>query len=84
MSALIITAAGKVECLYTEAVDLSALGPLTVKRATDIAYDNKAREWKVRDMSGNAIFGNCSREACLEWERSYLEQRATLKHGGEA
>jgi len=84
VSALIITATGKVECLYTEAVDLSTLGPLTVNRATDIAYDNEAGQWRVRDMSGKAVYGNCSREACLAWERSYLEQRETLKHGGIA
>jgi hypothetical protein len=84
VSALIITEAGTCECLYTENIDLSTLGALTVKRATDIAFDNDSQEWKVRDMSGLALFGNCSREICLEWERDYLEQRETNKHGGEA
>jgi len=83
VSALIITATGKVECLYTEAVDLSALGPLTVNRATDIAFDNEAGQWRVRDMSGRTLFSSCSRETCLLRERDYLERLETEKHGGE-
>jgi hypothetical protein len=81
--ALIVTPSGVCECLYTEAVDLAALGTLSVRRATDIGFDNASREWTVKDMAGNALFSDGSREVCLEWEREHLEQRETLNHGGE-
>ena len=82
MTALIITPAGLCECLYTEAIDLSVLGTLTVARATNIGFDNASRQWTVRDMGGNALFSDGSRETCLEWERRHLEDRETARHGG--
>ena len=81
-AALIVTPAGAVECLYTEAIDLWKLGDLTVRRATDIAFDNDSQLWTVRDPGGCALYRHCSREACLTWERDYLERRETAKHGG--
>ena len=79
---LIVTTAGVVECLYTEAVDLSELGMLSVKRATDIGFDDAEQQWKVRDMDGRELYGHGSREACLDWERSFLQETYDKKHGG--
>lgn len=84
MSALIVTPAGNVECLYTEAIDLSVLGTLAVARATDIAFDDASQQWEVKDMGGNALFSDGSREICLEWERLFLEDRETARHGGSS
>lgn len=81
-AALIVTTAGGVECLYTEAFDLWKLGDLSVSRATDIAFDNASQLWVVRDNGGRELYRHCSRETCLEWERDYLEQQETAKHGG--
>ena len=81
-AALIITPAGVVECLYTEAFDLWKLGDLRVSRATDIVFDNDSQLWEVWDNGGRELYRHCSREACLEWERGYLEQQETAKHGG--
>ncbi len=81
-AALIVTTAGVVESLYTEAVDLSLLGSLSVKRATDIAFDDAAQQWKVRDMDGRELYGHGSREACLDWEREHLQETEDAKHGG--
>lgn len=81
-AALIVTTAGVVECLYTECVDLSELGKLSVARATDIAFDGASQQWKVRDMDGRELYGHGSREACLEWERGYLEETEDARHGG--
>ena len=81
-AALIVTIAGVVECLYTEAVDLSLLGKLSIARATDIAFDDAAQQWKVRDMAGRELFGNGSRQTCLDWERTHLQNCEDAKHGG--
>lgn len=80
---LIVTPTGLCECLYTEAIDLARLGDLSVRRATDIAFDNGSQEWRVRDTGGRELYGHASREACLTWEREYLERQETAKHGGE-
>lgn len=83
MSAVIITPAGICECLYTEEVDLSAIGSLRVKRATRIVFDNRSGYWVVTDMADNELYRARSRQACLDWERVTLEQEQTLNHGGE-
>lgn len=84
MSALFITPAGVCECLYTEQIDLSAIGRIHVRRATHIIYDNAERHWVVTDTLENKLFSHSKREVCLKWEQGYLEKRETLKHGGEA
>ena len=81
-AALIVTTAGVCECLYTEAIDLWKLGDLTVKRATDIIYDNDSQLWEVWAGAGRALYRHCSREACLEWERTHLQETYDKKHGG--
>ena len=81
-AALFVTPTGAVECLYTEAVDLWKLGDLSVSRATDIAFDNDSQLWEVRAGTGSALYRHFSREACLTWERDYLELLETAKHGG--
>lgn len=81
-AALIITQDGAVECLYTEAIDLSLLGPLQIRRATDIAFDNTLQRWTVRDGGNRELYSHCSREACLEWERDHLRTIGDAKHGG--
>ena len=50
MTALIITPKGLCECLYTEVIDLSVLGTLTVVRATNIGFDNASQQWTVKDI----------------------------------
>lgn len=69
---LIFTADGRGCCLYTEAINLSDLGKLTVSRATVIEFDNKAQYWRVLDPDGFPMFNAPSRQECLEWERRYL------------
>lgn len=64
---------GRVDCLYTEAIDLRALGRLEVFRATDIRFNEPTQQWEVRCAStGRQLHSNPSREACLIWERENL------------
>jgi len=64
---------GRIDCMYTEAIDLRVLGRLQVFRATDIRFCEKSQEWKVRCAStGELLHTNPSREACLAWERQHL------------
>ena len=63
--------------LYTEAIDLSRLGPLQIERATTIEFDNHSQVWRVKDRSGQALFASASRERCLRWERRCFEKKDT-------
>ena len=65
---------GSIDCLYTEAIDLRALGRLHVVRATDIRFNATTQEWDVHDAgTGQPLHSNPSREACLAWERQNLQ-----------
>ena len=64
---------GRIDCLYTEAIDLRALGRLQVFRATDIRFCERSQLWHVRCAStGKLLHTDPSREACLAWERQHL------------
>ena len=73
MSALLIMPDGNARGVYTEAVDLGALGPLEVRRATAIEFDNRVQAWRVFDAMGDCLYCSPSRETCLAWERKYLD-----------
>jgi hypothetical protein len=80
MSAITFTPDGLGHALYTEAVDLAAIGALSVRRATSIEFDDARQYWRVRDPSGFALFNSPSRQLCLDWERRYLEGQEDAKH----
>ena len=64
---------GKIDGLYTEAIDLRELGPLEVVRATVIEFNPETQEWEVEHAaSGEFLFSHPSRETCLGWERENL------------
>lgn len=79
--ALVFTPDGSGRCLFTEAIDLSRIGSLSLRRATRIEFDNQAQYWRVYLARGRlALFNSPSRQQCLEWERQYLEQQEDQKH----
>ena len=69
---------GQIDCLYTEAIDLRALGRLHVVRATVILFCEKSQQWKVRcATTGKLLLTDPSRDACLAWENTHLQPGAT-------
>jgi hypothetical protein len=79
---LVITPDGNCECLHTEAIDLTSLGLLEIRRATEIEFDNAIQEWTVKDAGGRILHTHESRDECLCWERRYMDWLQDLKHGG--
>jgi len=65
---------GTVQGLYTEVLDLSALGRLRIQRASSIEFDNPAQLWRVFDRCGRCIHSSASRQQCLDWEREHFNQ----------
>lgn len=69
---------GRVDCLYTEAIDLRALGRLQVFRATDIRFNETTQQWDVRETgTGTALFSHPSRTECLRWEQENLQPKSS-------
>ncbi len=63
--------AGRARCLYSEIVDLQALGRLKVRRATRIEFDALTQRWQVLPAHGRRVlFSSPSRTRCLAWERA--------------
>lgn len=71
-----ITADGLVRCLWTEALELAALGRLQVDRAAAIEFDNEAQVWCVFNGYGQCLFSHPSRDECLRWERQHFSDGA--------
>ena len=68
---------GQVDCLYTEAIDLFALGRLQVVRATDIRFNPNNQLWDVHDANtGQVLFSHTSRNECLRWEQLNMQVNA--------
>ncbi len=80
MTCVTFTPDGRGSALYTEAIDLAALGALSITRATTIEFDNTDSRWVVRDPGGRALFHNPSRQACLDWEHDYLQIQEDQTH----
>jgi len=70
----ILTPDGIVRGLYTEAIDLAALGRLQIERASTLEFDNPAQVWRVFDRKGRGRFCSPSRQACLDWEAQHLAE----------
>ena len=69
---LTIQPGGQVQGLYTEIIDLHALGRLLIRRATTIEYEDARQAWIVRDPAGTELFDSPSRQTCLDWEQQYF------------
>ena len=77
---IIFASDGTGRCLYTEAIDLSAVGRLAIARATTIEFDAAAQRWVVRTPEGVERFRHARREACVAWVHAALEAAETDKH----
>jgi hypothetical protein len=69
---------GQGHCLYSEVIDLSAIGCLEMRRVSLIEFNCTKQEWEVKDMEGNRLFSHQSRNACLAWEQIHILPCACL------
>lgn len=71
---LMIHPGGDVRCLYGEAVDLPALGQLTIHRASQVEPDSQGRWWAdLWPVQGPCLGPFDHRSQALEAEQSWLE-----------
>lgn len=65
---------GTGHCFYTEAIPLQELGLLTVKRTTQVKFNENSQCWEVLDLHDEVVFEHPSRQACLDWEQEYFNR----------
>ncbi len=75
LAALLCLPDGRCQGLYTEAIDLSTLGRLTVKRASALEFDDATQAWWVRLPKLGRVYCSPSRATCLKWEQQYFDDR---------
>jgi hypothetical protein len=80
---LVFNPDGTGECLWTEALPLSSIGKLAIRRASQVEFSHKTQQWEVWIETGDAggvrltrrMFKHKSRERCIEWEREYFNKQ---------
>ena len=74
MSSLIIFPSGHVTCVYAEDLDLSAIGPLHIRRASHVEPDETGRWWaNLSPVDGPALGPFQLRRLAVEAEVTWLE-----------
>lgn len=75
MDVLTIIPGGVMQGLFTEAIPLAEIGILSITRASTIEFEPASQQWEVRGVSGQVLYSNASRQACLSWEHQYFNQQ---------
>jgi hypothetical protein len=71
-----ISPGGVILYLHTDALDLSSLGRVRIKRASHVEFSNRLQLWTVRwPGKRKPAYYAGSRQECLDWERQQLEER---------
>jgi hypothetical protein len=71
---LIIDSRGSVRCVYAEAIDLSRLGQVSIRRASHVKPDQEGRWWAdLSPVGGPALGPFDGRGAALAAEQQWLE-----------
>lgn len=66
---------GIARCLWTDALPLTELGRLAIRRASTIEFAASTQQWEVRLAAkpNVIVFSDASRRACVEWEQQHLQ-----------
>ncbi len=72
---LVIDRHGQVCCLYDEAIDLTVLGALSIRRASHVEPDARCRWWAdLAPVDGPQLGPYTRRSDALDAERAWLEK----------
>lgn len=66
---------GSITCVYTDALDLRALGKLVVRRASTVEFDHERQMWRAVLTDGTLVGEFVQREDAIRAEIELLEQR---------
>jgi hypothetical protein len=84
---LIIDKRGAVRCIYSESIDLTVLGDLSIRRASCVEPDKQGRWWASLSPVNGPTLGPFNRRsqalaAEMEWLEASLFAAPTLKSTG--
>lgn len=78
---LLITGTGDVRCVYDESIALAELGPLTIRRGSQVEPDALGHWWAdLAPVAGPRLGPFASRRAALAAELAWLEEHWLEKH----
>lgn len=69
---LVIEAGGQVRCIYDEAINLAALGRLSIRRASHVEPDADGH-WVASLIGGPVLGPFATRSQALEAEQAWLQ-----------
>lgn len=76
---MVIDAQGQIRCLYTEAFDLAAIGPLVIRRASQVEPDASGQWWAdLSSVNGPCLGPYRHRSQALVAEQAWLEANVLL------
>lgn len=82
---LLVDRRGQVHCLYGEAIDLNALGPLTIRRVSHVEPDDNGQWWAdLAPVRGPKLGPFDRRSEALAAEQHWLEQHLEDLSRGES
>jgi hypothetical protein len=82
MMDLVIDPAGLLRAIYSEEIDLAALGPPVITRASHVEPDNDGRWHADLEPVGGPVLGPFDRRSeALEAEQSWLESHWLVPPG---
>lgn len=60
---------GNVHGLYTDQVDLFAIGRVqNVRKASNVEFCEELQKWQVTTLDGKVLYEDTNREKAIEWE----------------
>jgi hypothetical protein len=60
---------GNIRCLWTDEINLFAIGKVVnMRRASDVEFNQDEQTWEVRSLSGKVLYKNPNRTAAIDWE----------------
>jgi hypothetical protein len=73
---MVIDPIGTLRCVYSETIDLTVLGSMSIRRASRVEPDERGQWWADLGPVGGPTLGPYPRRsAALAAESSWLEQR---------
>jgi hypothetical protein len=64
-----------VVAVYNDKLPALALGPMEVKRASNVEFNHDAQEWEARTPAGELIARGTNRDAVIKEEVRVIESR---------
>jgi len=72
---LVVDNDGAVRAVYNDTLTALNLGPMEVKRASNVEFNEANQEWEARTPDGDLIAHGVSRDAVIQQEIKVIESR---------